>query len=153
MATRTTQTFFVPAPYGSHEEQIPAQIYNLAHALLERVKGDHLFVPIPSMKYFAIIEPDIFWFVDSMRHVIQDGEGGRTITLSWRPERSASQRESQEQPVPCTVTFHGEDQEQIQNQLRSELLQAMEQFEQRFQEQLPTAIKPRVLPLTKTEKP
>lgn len=151
MAPRTTQTFFAPPPYSSHDDQIPAQSYNLAHALLNRVKADHLFVPIPSMKYFVIIEPDVLWFVDSMQHAIQDGEGGRMITISWKPEISSPQHDDLEQPIPCTVTFHGKEQEGVQARLQSELLAAMQQFEQRYQDRLPTAIGPRIIPFTKSE--
>lgn len=151
MATRSTQTFFAPVSYSNHDDQIPLHTYSLAHTLLNRVKVDHIFVPIPSMKYFAVIEPDVIWFIDSMHHAIQDGEAGRMITISWKPEIPFSQQESQEQPVPCTVTFHGEDQEGLQNQLQSELPQAMEQLEQRYQGKLPTAIRPRIIPYTRTD--
>ena len=151
MAPNNTQSFFTPDPYSSHEDQILSQTYNLAQALLSRVKTNHLFVPISSMKYFTIIEPDQFWFIDSTRHTVQGGEAGRVITVSWKPTISPSQRESMEQPAPCTVTFYGEDQESVQTRIQSELLQAMRQLDQRYPDRLPTAARPRILPLSNNE--
>jgi hypothetical protein len=146
MAPHETQSFFTPEVHGHYREPILASSYNLAHTLLKRSGADHLFVPIRSMQYLAIIEPTLFWFVDSMAYAVEDGEGGRIITLCWKPEIPPSARDNLEQPVPATVTHYGADQSAAQTRLRGEFLQAMQLLDQRYRDRLPRTTRPRILP-------
>ncbi len=148
MAPHDTQSFFTPELYNSHSDQMLAPCYNLAHTLLNRCGADHLFVPIRTMQYLAIIETNIIWFVDSMSYAVQDGEGGRMTTLSWEPDISPSERESLDQPVPCTITHYGADQSVVLTRLRGEFMQAMQQLDQRYRDKLPATDRPKILPFT-----
>lgn len=148
MPPHDTQSFFTPAVHSSHSEQMLAPCYNLAHTLLKRSEADHLFVPIRTLQYLAIIEPTLIWFVDSMAYAVQDGTGGRMITLCWKPELPPSKREGLEQPVSCRVTHYGADHSAVQTRLRGEFLQAMRLLDQRYREKLPTAGKPKILSFT-----
>lgn len=150
MAPHDTQSFFTPEAHHSNSGQMLAPCYNLAHTLLNRSGADHLFIPIRTLQYLAIVEPNIIWFVDSMAYAVQDGEGGRMITLSWKPDIRPSQRESLEQPVPCTVTHYGGDHSATQTRLRSDFFQAMELLDQRYRENIPASSRPKILPFTAT---
>ena len=136
MSSHSSASFFTPEVYSTHDDLILANTYNLAHTLLHRSNTTHLFIPIRSMQYLAIIEADTIWFVDSMAYAVQDGEGGRMITISWHPQGDTN-REGLNQHVPCRVTYYGEEQDEIQRRLRNEFLQAMELVDQRYREQLP----------------
>lgn len=148
MAPHDIQSFFTPEVHSNHSDQMLASCYNLAHTLLNRSEMNYLFVPIRTLQYLAIIESNVVWFVDSMAYTVQNGEGGRVITLSWRPDIPPSERESLEQPVPCTVTHYGTDQSAVQTRLRGEFMQAMQLLDQRYREKLPTSSKPKILPFT-----
>lgn len=150
MAPHSTQSFFTPKHHSTHDDVMSAKCYNLAHVLLNRTRGNHLFIPIRSMQILAIIEPDVIWFVDSMAHAVQDGEAGRIIAISWAPQIEPSERDSLEAPVPYKITHYGEDRSEMQKRLQGEFLKAMELLDNRFREKLPTAIKPRILPFTGT---
>ena len=142
----STASFFTPEAYATHDDLILAKTYNLAHTLLHRSEQNHLFVPILSMQYLAIIEASTFWFVDSMAYAVQDGEGGRIITISWKPQIEAHDREGLDQHMACHVTYYGDDQSEIQNRLRGEFLQAMELIDERYREKLPVDQGVRILP-------
>lgn len=132
----TTQTFFTPPRVSSHQETLPATTYNLAHILLNRFNQPHLFIPIRSMQYLAIIEPNCFWFVDSMAYAVQDNEGGRLITVSWHPTLSAQQRDGIQQHMDCSVHYYQQDQSVVQTRLRGEFLQAMKVIDKRYRDRI-----------------
>lgn len=146
MSSHETQSFFTPPVHSSHDEVILPSSYNLSQVLLKRSQTSHLFVPIRPMQYLAIIEADVFWFIDSMAYAVQDGEGGRLITVSWHPQLPPSERDSLEQPMPSTVTYYGANHEAVQNRLRSEFLQAMQLIDQRYRQTLPAGQGVRILP-------
>ncbi len=60
---------------------LPAELYNLARLMVAHSPLGHVFVPIRSMQYLAVLDREAILFVD--------GVGRRTITLAWqhfRPE-------------------------------------------------------------------
>lgn len=130
----STQTFFTPEEFSTHQETLPAQSYNLAHILLNRFKQPHLFVPIRSMQYLAIIEPTNFWFVDSLAYSVHNNEGGRLITVSWHPIITAQQRENINQHMDCEIKYYQQNQNAIQTRLRGEFYQAMLLMDERYRE-------------------
>jgi hypothetical protein len=134
MAAHDTQTFFKPAEFSCQQKQLPAKIYNLAHVLLNRSKSTHLFIPIRSMQYLAIIEADTFWFVDSLAYAVRNNEGGRLIAVSWHPVVSAQDRADLNQHMTCRVIFYGEDRSDIQIRLQGELFTALQLLDQRYRE-------------------
>ena len=150
MTAHDTQSFFTPDEFSHENTRLVSQTYNLAHVLLNRSKSDHLFIPIRSLQYLAIIEKAAFWFVDSLAYAVRGEEGGRLIRISWHPLISANQREGLTQHMDCRVVFYGEDMREVQNRLNSEFYQAMLQIDQRHRDSLATDCKVSILSLKPT---
>lgn len=148
MTVHDTQSFFTPDEFACQQSRILSKAYNLAHVLLHRSESDHLFIPIRSMQYLAIIEKNAFWFVDSLAYAVRGDEGGRLIRISWHPVIDADHhRESLEQNMDCHVIFYGGDMTEIQKRLSSEFYQSMLQIDQRHRDSLKTDCSVSILPL------
>jgi len=147
MTAHDTQSFFTPEEFSCQKSRLLSRTYNLAHILLNRSKSKHLFVPIRSLQYLAIIEKDTFWFVDSLAYAVRGDEGGRLIRISWHPTIEASQRDSLAQHMDCQIIFYGEDMSDIQNRLNNEFYQAMQLVDQRHRETLSSDGNISILPL------
>ncbi len=150
MTAHDTQSFFTPDAFFCQKTRLLSQTYNLAHVLLNRSKSSHLFIPIRSLQYLAIIEKNVFWFVDSLAYAVQGDEGGRLIKVSWHPIITANQREGLTQNMDCRVMFYGEDMRETQNRLNGEFYQAMQLVDQRYCDSLPSECKVSILPLKYT---
>ncbi len=145
MSFDETHSFFTPPIHSSHQEHIVAGVYNLAQVLLKRSDSEFLFVPVRTMQYLAIVEANAFWFVDSLAYAVQDGEGGRVITVSWHLG-STTERTSLDERMDCEVVYYGEDRSEIQTRLRGEFHQAMQLMDQRFRERVQSEGEVRILP-------
>lgn len=150
MTAHDTQSFFTPDEFSCQESTLSSKTYNLAHVLFNRNQSEHLFIPIRSLQYLAIIEQDAFWFVDSLAYAVRGDEGGRLITVSWHPVITAHEREGLTQNMDCRVIFYGEDMTEIQKRLNSEFYQSMVQVDQRHRDSLNTDCKVSILPLRHT---
>ena len=150
MTAHDTQSFFTPDEFSCQSSHILANTYNLAHTLLNRSQSDHLFIPIRSLQYIAIIENDAFWFVDSLAYAVRGEVGGRLIRISWHPLVKANQRDDLTQHVDSKVVFYGNDMQEIQTRLINEFYQAMLLIDQRHRESLITNYKVNILPLKPT---
>lgn len=129
----TSELFFRPAPIQQHSMTIPAAVYNRCRLLLWRCEGEHLFVPIRSMQYLAVIDVEEVIFVDSQAYAVRDGEGGRIIMISWRLHEARS-RGSLIEPVPIEVLHHHPGLEGVANRLLGEFHKALIELEQRGRE-------------------
>ncbi|MCO6411921.1 MAG: hypothetical protein J5I92_04175 [Thiogranum sp.] len=98
------------------ERSIPADLYNMLHLLYARRGDRHLFVPIRSMQYLAAIDREEIVFVD--------GQGPRTIEISWRDFR-AGERQDLRAPVSYTCIYYDRNAPGIMNRLQSEFLKAV----------------------------
>ncbi len=134
MQSHSIQTFFLPDQFSQKTSAMRADCYNLAHTLLKRTDSDHVFVPIRSMQYLAVIDGDDFWFVDSQAYAVNENEGGRMITVSWH-SNAALDRKALNEQVPIQVVFYDRDMVQIQLRLTGEFHQAMLQMDQRYRDQ------------------
>jgi len=152
MTVHDTQSFFTPDEFFCQKTRLLSQTYNLAHVLLNRSQSDHLFVPIRSLQYLAIIEKNAFWFVDSLAYAVRGDEGGRLIRISWHPLINANEREGLTQDMDCRVIFYGEDMSEIQTRLNSEFYQSMLQIDQRHRDSLNAVCKASILPLRPASK-
>ena len=152
MTAHDTQSFFTPDEFSKKTSRLPSATYNLAHVLLNRSQSSHLFIPIRSLQYLAIIEQNTFWFVDSMAYAVRGNEGGRLIRISWQPLLEENQRDALNQHMDCKVVFYGEDMSEIQTRLNSEFYQAMLQIDQRHRDSLSANYKVNILPLKITNK-
>lgn len=135
MTAHDTQSFFTPEPFFCLQISLPSRIYNLAHILLNRSEYPHVFIPIRSMQYLAIVEQDVFWFVDSLAYATRGNEGGRLITVSWHPLLTAGERDSLSQHMDCHVIYYEQDMHEVQTRLLGEFYQAMHLIDQRYRDQ------------------
>jgi len=107
---------------GREQRTIPADLYNKIHLLFARLSGEHLFVPIRSMQYLAVVDKEEIVFVD--------GQGPRAIEISWRDFR-VGEREDLRAPVAYTCIYYDEKGREIMNRLQSEFLKALQLLENR----------------------
>lgn len=149
MTAHDTQSFFTPDDFFCQYTCLLSNTYNLAHTLLNRSNSDHLFIPIRSLQYLAIIEKNTFWFVDSLAYATRGDEGGRLIRISWHPIVLPNERDSLVQNMDCRVIFYGCDMHKIQSRLNIEFYKAMQLIDQRHFDTLHTHNTIKILPLTK----
>jgi len=143
---RTSETFFRPPALGCSATALPASLVNTCRVLLNRSETRCVFVPIRSMQFQAVIEKDEIIFIDSQGgYAVQDGEGGRLITVAWR--FPGDTRDSLSAPVPVEVAFYRADGEEIQRRLIGEFYNAVQQFKQRLDDRRPaTDSQARIVP-------
>lgn len=137
MTTIVTETFFLPKEVERKQWSVPAEIYNLYHALQMRCQTGHVFVPIRNMQFMAVLDKNEIVFVDSQSYAVSKDEGGRLILIVWKFVQSTD-RDALTDPVPCEVVFYEQNNSDLQLRLVSEFRQAMELMDQRYRdEQLP----------------
>jgi len=96
---------------------LPARTYNLAITLLSRCATRHLFVPIRSMQYLAIIDNEEFVFID--------GERKCWIDIAWRNFKPQV-RDALDQPVAYEAVYYREAMSAIMIRLQSEFPVALQ---------------------------
>lgn len=96
---------------------LPASIYNLAITLLARCPTQHLFVPIRSMQYMAIIDREEFVFID--------GERKCWIDLAWQNFKPHA-RDALNQPVAYEIVYYRENISEMMRRLHSEFQAALQ---------------------------
>lgn len=146
MKPHSQQIFFLPKQFLTTASKLRSETYNLAHTLLNRTDSDHVFVPIRSLQYLAVIDGNDFWFVDSQAYAVSDNEGGRMITISWHPD-TMIHRESLEDNIPMKINFYDQDMQAIQVRLCREFYEAMQLMDQRFRDEKIPAEGARILQL------
>ncbi len=102
--------------YRDHEidresRLLPASTYNLAVTLLARSGAKHLFVPIRSMQYMAIIDAEEFVFID--------GERRCWIDIAWQ-NFQRNEREALDQPIKYNAVYYRNNATGIMLRLQSE---------------------------------
>ncbi|WP_090719503.1 hypothetical protein [Nitrosomonas sp. Nm166] len=96
---------------------LPANTYNLAITLLARCATKHLFVPIRSMQYMAIVDSEEFVFID--------GERRCWIDIAWQ-NFNPQARDALDQPVAYQAIYYREDMSAIMARLQSEFPAALQ---------------------------
>lgn len=129
----TSETFFRPPELDRETIKIPAALFNRCRLMLKRCEYDHIFVPIRSMQYIAVIDDEEIIFVDSLNYAVRDGEGGRMIMLAWEFDREG-ERDSLSAPVSLGLIHYAPDVRELQNRLMVELPKALDLLEQRARE-------------------
>lgn len=145
MSKVSTEVFFLPDEVGRASVSIPASLFNRCRLLLTRCHYEHIFVPIRSMQFLAVIDAEGIVFVDSQAYAVRDGEGGRMILLAWqfRPELRP---DSLTEPVTIDVVYYHPDAQQIQKRLQGEFIRALDILEDRIRQQGVEARVKKVLP-------
>ncbi len=96
---------------------LPAITYNLAITLLARCPTRHLFVPIRSMQYMAILDDEEFVFID--------GERKCWIDIAWQ-NFNPHVRDALDQPVAYEAVYYREHMEAVMTRLHSEFPVALQ---------------------------
>jgi len=127
----STETFFRPAEMEREELFIPAPLFNRCRLLVTRCKSGHVFVPIRSMQYQAVMDREEIIFVDNHGgYAHYQGEGGRLIELAWRFQRLGD-RETLDGPVPVALVSYSPKSREIHRRLMSEFPAALDRLEEK----------------------
>lgn len=147
MSTVSTEVFFLPDEVRRETVTIPAALFNRCRLLLSRCQYEHIFVPIRSMQYLAVIDAEGIIFVDSQAYAVRGGDGGRMILLAWqfKPE---SRPDSLTAPVPIDVVYYHPDAVQVQKRLMGDFVKSLDILEARYQENGCEARAKKVLPFS-----
>jgi hypothetical protein len=96
---------------------LPASTYNLAITLLSRCITRHLFVPIRSMQYMAVIDSEEFVFID--------GERKCWIDIAWQNFKPQI-RDALDQPVNYEAVYYSGNMSAIMKRLQTEFPVALQ---------------------------
>jgi len=134
MAIFVTETFFLPNEAERKKWLAPAEIYNLYHSLYARCHAGHVFVPIRTLQFMAVLDKNEIVFVDSQSYAFSENEGGRLILIAWKFPQSHD-RDALSDPMPCEVVFYEQKNSDLQLRLVSEFRSAMELMDQRYRDE------------------
>ncbi len=112
------EIFYRPPVHSTEQRTLPAELYNLAKLLIAKGPG-HIFVPIRSMQYLAILDQEEFVFVD--------GAGDRTIAIAWQKFRPGT-RNALGDVVPYEAVYYSADAAKIMHRLQGDFAKALEAF-------------------------
>ncbi len=133
MTNTVTETFFLPNEVDRKDWLVPSGIYNLYHSLQVRCETGHVFVPIRTLQFMAVLDKNEIVFVDSQSYATSKNEGGRLILIAWKFPISHD-RDALTDPMPCEVVFYEKKSSDLQLRLVSEFRQAMELIDQRYRD-------------------
>ena len=91
--------------------ELLADTYNLAITLLARSGDRHLFVPIRSMQYMAIVDAEEFVFID--------GERKCWVDIAWQ-NFQRRKRTALDQPITYDAVCYRENLSEIMTRVQSE---------------------------------
>ena len=133
MTNIVTETFFLPKEVDRKDWSVAANIYNLYHSLQKRSQTGHVFVPIRSLQFMAVLDKNEIIFVDSQSYATSENEGGRLILIAWKFALSHD-RDALTDSMPCEVVFYEKSNNDLQLRLVSEFRVAMELLDQRYRD-------------------
>lgn len=133
MSTVTTETFFRPDEIARERLSIPATLYNRCRLMLSRCEYEHIFVPIRTMQFQAVIDADEVIFVDNQAYAVREGHGGRIILLAWVFRRDQG-RDNLNEPAPIELVYYHDSARDVHNRLIGEFTKALDLMEQRYKE-------------------
>lgn len=148
MTTFVTETFFLPKEVARKKWQVPAEIYNLYFSLQSRSQTGHVFVPIRSMQFMAVLDSSEIVFVDSQSYAVSRDEGGRMIMLAWQFQRGSA-RTALTDPMPCEVVYYERADTDTQLRLVHEFRGALELLDQRYRDAALPGAGARILKLSR----
>ena len=129
----SSEFFFRRKEAAREQVSLPAPLFNRCLLLLNRAATAHVFVPIRSMQYQAVIDSDEIIFVDNLGYAVENGHGGRLIVLAWEFV-SQGARDSLTEPVPIEVVYYGHERHETHRRLLGEFSKALDSYEARLDE-------------------
>lgn len=145
----TTETFFRPTETARERVNLPAHLVNRCRLLLSHAGGRHVFIPIRSMQYQAVLDDAEIIFVDNQGYAVSDGQGGRLIVLAWDIALRGT-RDSLSAPVPIEIIYFSDDGHEIHRRLMSDFPKALDGYETRLNEARDEIRTAKVLPFRQT---
>jgi hypothetical protein len=137
MTSTVTETFFLPDEVERNNSMVPGDIYNLYHSLQARSQTGHVFVPIRTLQFMAVLDKNEIVFVDSESYATTNDQGGRLILIAWKFPLSHD-RDALTDPMPCEIVFYEKKNTDLQLRLIPEFRRAMELMDKRYRDsQLP----------------
>lgn len=133
MSEGLSEVFFRPAEVACERLTIPANLYNQCRLMLSRCQYEHIFVPVRSMQFQAVIDQDEVIFVDNLAYAVRDGEGGKLIRLAWK-FRHDQHRNSLSEPAPIDLIYYDDDARDLHTRLIGEFKKALDILEARHKE-------------------
>ena len=133
MSDNLSEIFFRPPEVACERLTIPAPLYNQCRLMLSRCQYEHIFVPVRSLQFQAVIDEEEVIFVDNQAYAVSDGEGGKLIRLAWvfhHDERG----DDLSQPAPIELVYYDRQARELHNRLISEFKKALDLMEQRYKE-------------------
>lgn len=145
MVDRLGETFFRPEPVACERLTIPAPLYNHCRLMLARCQYEHIFVPVRSLQFQAVIDEQEVIFVDNQAYAVRDGEGGKLIRLAWKFLYDR-QRDDLTEPAPIELVYYDEQARELHSRLVGEFAKALDIMEERYKEKGCEARSKKVLP-------
>ena len=129
----SSEIFFRRKETAREQVSLPAALFNRCILLLNRATTAHVFVPVRTMQFQAVIDTDEIIFVDNLAYAVENGHGGRLIVLAWE-FKSLRPRDSLSEPVPIEVVYYGPERHEIHRRLLGEFTKALDRYEARLDE-------------------
>jgi hypothetical protein len=111
------ERFFRGPEHAREARFLPAETYNLTRLLLARSRVGHVFVPIRSMQYLAVLDAQEILFVDS--------EQKSLVAIAWDNFRPGN-RETLEERVAYEAVYYASDWREIMQRLQGEFAKALQ---------------------------
>ena len=127
----TSEIFFRRKEAAREQLSLPAPLFNRCLRLLNRAASAHVFVPVRTMQFQAVIDKDEIIFVDNLGYAVENGHGGRLIVLAWEFV-SRGPRDSLTDPVPIEVVYYGHERHETHRRLLGEFTRALDSYEARL---------------------
>ena len=124
-------TCYRDAEVARDSRYLPATTYNLAVTLLAGCPTGHLFVPIRSMQYMAIVDSEEFVFLDIQRKC--------WIDIAWLNFRSRT-RTALDQPVEYEAVYYRGDMAVIMSRLQTEFPRALQALARKTRPERPAQV-------------
>jgi hypothetical protein len=125
--------FFRRTENAREQVSLPAPLFNRCLLLLNHSSTTHVFVPVRSMQFQAVIDADEIIFVDNHAYAVENGHGGRLIVLAWEVALHRP-RDSVSEPVPIEVVYYGAERHETHRRLMSEFPKTLDTWEARLRE-------------------
>lgn len=110
-------TLYREDPILRETRHLPADVYNLAHLLLARSGTPCVFVPIRSMQYLAVIDPEEIVFVDR--------ELPSQVQIAWQTFHR-QERNALNERIEFETAFYTPESLEMMARLMSEFPKAMQ---------------------------
>lgn len=133
----TKEIFYRTREIRRERRSLAAVVYNRSKTLLYRSGEKALFVPIRSMQYLAVIDPEEILFLDG-------AVSRSSIVLAWQNFR-ASDRSALDQPVVYEAVYYNPASLDIMPRIQSEFPRALKQMDDKARSAPATAA--RIIPL------